>query len=562
MFNNKAIVLGIFLGTVDAVQYRPYVNGRTPWYKDLPKAPEPNFKIDYFVPNFGMDHEIKMNQKNLKDSEEQYGHKFSASFKAPKGHPVDYKVPNFGLDKEIVMNQQNLKDSEAQYNHKFSASFKAPKGHPVDYKVPNFGLDHDIIMNQKNLKDSEAQYKTKFSASFKAPKGHPVDYFVPNFGLDKDIKVSLANTAETEKDLKTQFNPPALVATEEELNVDSDPICSSAGCDQYKHKKAKLGYPINYPVPNLGQDKDMTSTMENEKLASSMVNHNWEFGTDESKAKWHNKAKDADYNFAPELDHDMVTTEKNLNNAQTTLKHKWVIQDLQTENEVNVESDPICSSAGCDQYKHKKAKLGYPINYPVPNNGVDPDMLGTLESEKLASAMVNHNWEFGTEESKAKWHNKAKDTDYNFAPELDHDMVTTEKNLNNAQDKLKHKWVIQDLQTENEINLESDPICSSAGCDQYKHKKPKLGYPINYPVPNNGVDPDMITTLESEKLASAMVNHNWEFGTEESKAKWHNKAKDTDYNFAPELDHDMITTEKNLNNAQTTLKHKWVIKDD
>jgi len=72
----------------------------------------------------------------------------------------------------------------------------------------------------------------------------------------------------------------------------------------------------------------------------------------------------------------------------------------------------------------------------------------------------------------------------------------------------------------------------------------------------------MITTLESEKLASAMVNHNWEFGTEESKAKWHNKAKDTDYNFAPELDHDMITTEKNLNNAQTTLKHKWVIKDD
>jgi hypothetical protein len=80
-------------------------------------------------------------------------------------------------------------------------------------------------------------------------------------------------------------------------------------------------------------------------------------------------------------------------------------------------------------------------------------------------------------------------------------------------------------------------------------------------VPNNGADPDMVATLENEKLASTMVNHHWDFGTEESKAKWHNKAKDTDYNFAPALDGDMISTEKHLVGAEAALKHKWVIKD-
>ena len=37
----------------------------------------------------------------------------------------------------------------------------------------------------------------------------------------------------------------------------SDPICSSSGCDQYKFPKKELGYDLDYPVPNLGQDRDI-----------------------------------------------------------------------------------------------------------------------------------------------------------------------------------------------------------------------------------------------------------------------------------------------------------------
>jgi hypothetical protein len=425
----SAFVLALFLADAQAVKYRPYTNGRSPWYKEYAKEPTVDHDINYFVPNFGLDHNIKASLANTANAEERLKHKFTATFEKPKGHPMNYKVPNFGVDHDIKTTQANIAETEKDLKHQFTASFAQPKGHPVNYPVPNFGKDHEIITSQTNTANAEKSLKHIFNASFETPKGPPMNYPVPNFGQDSDIKISLENTKNAETKLGVTWNPPALVQAEEEVNVDSDPICSSSGCNQYKHKKAKLGYPINYPVANHGPDPDMVGTLNHEKLASTMVNHNWEFGTEASKAKYANKAKDTDYNFAPKLDDDMTSTAQHLTGAETTLKHKWVIDD----SKVQLESDPICSSAGCTQYKHKKPKLGYPINYPVPNNGADPDMVATLEHEKLASTMVNHHWDFGTEESKAKWHNKAKDTDYNFAPALDGDMISTAKHLTGAE---------------------------------------------------------------------------------------------------------------------------------
>merc|ERR1719379_3048459 len=129
---------------------------------------------------------------------------------------------------------------------------------------------------------------------------------------------------------------------------------------------------------------------------------------------------------------------------------------LQSMAEIHAESDPICSSAGCTQYKHKKAPRGYDINYPVPNFGVDTYILTSHNSLDLAEKALSHKLIMGTEASKAKWHNVAKDTDYNFAPKLDADMRTTAKNLGDAEVNLGHKWVIPD----SFVQLESDPICS------------------------------------------------------------------------------------------------------
>lgn len=152
-------------------------------------------------------------------------------------------------------------------------------------------------------------------------------------------------------------------------------------------------------------------------------------GTAESKKKWHNVAKDTMYNFAPHLDLDMITTGKNLADTQTKLNHKWVIEDLQTDQQVNLESDPICSSAGCDQYRHKHGALGYDINYPVPNFGEDQDILDARNNLKLVEGLQGHKIIMGTAESRKKWHNVAKDTMYNFAPRYDEDIVASQKNL-------------------------------------------------------------------------------------------------------------------------------------
>ena len=61
------------------------------------------------------------------------------------------------------------------------------------------------------------------------------------------------------------------------------------------------------------------------------------------------------------------------------------------------------------------------------------------------------------------------------------------------------------------VQLESDPICSSAGCTQYKHPKKAAAYPMNYPVPNNGVDKEIIDNFDDLKVAEGIVGHHWNF---------------------------------------------------
>ena len=236
------------------------------------------------------------------------------------------------------------------------------------------------------------------------------------------------------------------------ITLDSDPICSSAGCTQYEHKKTPLGYPIDYPVPDHGPDPDMVATARSIEIGEAAHAHKLIMGTPESKAKWHNVAKDTDYNFAPDLDEDMVHTAKHLADTQTRLGHQWVIEDVQLPDEdpvslfvqTAVESDPICGSGGCNQYMHKKTPLGYPINYPVPNFGVDTDVLATARSIEIGEEAHAHKLIMATPESRAKWHNVAKDTLYNYAPDLDEDMINTADHLVKAQDFLGHNWVIED----------------------------------------------------------------------------------------------------------------------
>jgi len=176
------------------------------------------------------------------------------------------------------------------------ASFKTPKGHPQDYFVPNFGIDHDIKDAQNNIAAQEKRLNHAYHASFKKPEEPPKDYFVPNFGIDQDIKDAQSNIAAQEK-IHGAWNPPqddngvwdtptaadnesytykSNVQLESDIHLESDPICSSAGCTQYKHPK-KEGHPVDYPVPDFGQDRDIKHNFQDLDWAEKKLHHNWEW---------------------------------------------------------------------------------------------------------------------------------------------------------------------------------------------------------------------------------------------------------------------------------------------
>ena len=59
------------------------------------------------------------------------------------------------------------------------------------------------------------------------------------------------------------------------------------------------------------------------------------------------------------------------------------------------------------------------------------------------------------------------------------------------------------------IDQKSDPICSSAGCDQYKHPHPD-GFKKDYFVPNFGQDTEVKNSLSSAAQAETSAGHFWD----------------------------------------------------
>lgn len=71
-------------------------------------------------------------------------------------HPIDYFVPDFGIDHDILNVKTSVNGAEAALGHKFTANWKATDGDNRNYFVPDFGQDRDITDSLKNLNDQEA----------------------------------------------------------------------------------------------------------------------------------------------------------------------------------------------------------------------------------------------------------------------------------------------------------------------------------------------------------------------------------------------------------------------
>ena len=55
------------------------------------------------------------------------------------------------------------------------------------------------------------------------------------------------------------------------------------------------------------------------------------------------------------------------------------VRFVNTESDMQIRSDPICGSGGCVKSKHDLLKRPYPMNYEVPDFGMDPDIANTLK---------------------------------------------------------------------------------------------------------------------------------------------------------------------------------------
>jgi len=69
-------------------------------------------------------------------------------------------------------------------------------------------------------------------------------------------------------------------------------------------------------------------------------------------------------------------------------------------------------------------------------------MTGTMNSLTIAEDQKRHKLIMGTPESRAKYHNKAKDTEYDYNPKLDKDVISTQSNLVNAEDTLGKTFAV------------------------------------------------------------------------------------------------------------------------
>jgi hypothetical protein len=148
---------------------------------------------------------------------------------------------------------------------------------------------------------------------------------------------------------------------------------------------------MNYKVPDFGTDHDIKQTFNSLSRAEKITNNTWNYVHPGKDAK-----KIPDYR-TPDLglDGDVIGTEASIAHVEKTTGKKWTpVQDENGEwivpepinnksykykSLVQLESDPICSSAGCE-FSKVKPKNTHPMNYFVPNFGADQTVSGVTQT--------------------------------------------------------------------------------------------------------------------------------------------------------------------------------------
>ena len=251
------------------------------------------------------------------------------------------------------------------------------------------------------------------------PKGSGGDLHLPNLGADQDIVDAQNNIAAAEDTLGTWtptqdkngfWNVPTPFAADSynyhgrdvfvqlDAETESDPICSSAGCDQYEHPKLK-GYPMDYPVPSFGADPEITSVHSALANAETQVGHKWvlePLGKDKGPVIY-NDQKPLDVDIQNSL--ESMDRQEGIHGAWNPAQDKdgnWIVPkaidnrsySYDSENvQLSSSSDPVCASVGCPKGYMETVVEPKIVQYPTADT-LDHDITVTINNDKLAAEMV------------------------------------------------------------------------------------------------------------------------------------------------------------------------------
>jgi len=155
-----SIAVLLLVGNVSAVKLErdPLLSdpNKNEWAFKTAAAKGPGHPVDYFVPNFGVDKEIKNTDHSITDSEAKLGHFWNIKMKPDAEPPRNYFVPDFGVDNDVKTTLAHAGVAEAKYGH-WDVLKKAPGDPPRNYAVPNFGMDKEIKNTQQSIWDTEAK---------------------------------------------------------------------------------------------------------------------------------------------------------------------------------------------------------------------------------------------------------------------------------------------------------------------------------------------------------------------------------------------------------------------
>ena len=99
---NFIIALLVSSGSAIQIKYRP-PDGTVPWTNGAsrPTWDTPDYPVNYYIPNFGVDHNILTTLNSLKIAENGAKMQMKAKFDSTK--TPDLKTPDLGKDEEVKM---------------------------------------------------------------------------------------------------------------------------------------------------------------------------------------------------------------------------------------------------------------------------------------------------------------------------------------------------------------------------------------------------------------------------------------------------------------------------